>query len=229
VEAPEARSLRLGLRTLVALPGSRMAIRVRCALDQPGIRTCAATIARGSVVLARAEVSTASRTADALTVQVPVTRALRRLAKRQAGSQVTLTARATQDDRSGTWSATRTLLAAPSTSLVELSAPVFPGGGVRLRANADLKQLRAAVADASSLICTGHTAWSGNQAQDTRIGLLRARAVCAYLAAGRKLTTVPRSSGSYRPVATNATAAGRARNGRVTVTVGYWRPDPALP
>ncbi len=228
VEAPQARSLALGLRTLVALPGSRMAIRVRCALDQPGIRTCAATIAHDGVVLARGAVSTASRTAESLIIRVPVTPALRRLAARQAGNSVTLTAQATQDDRAGSWPATRTLLVAPSTSVVEAAKPLFRGSA-RLRATADLRRLRSAVADASSLICTGHTAYSGNQAQDIRVGLLRARAVCAYLAAGRRLTTVPRSSGSYRPAASNATAAGRARNARVTVTVGYWRPDPARP
>ena len=228
VEAPQARSLALGLRTLVALPGSRMAIRVRCALDQPGIRTCAATIAHDGVVLARGAVSTASRTAESLIIRVPVTPALRRLAARPAGSSVTLAARATQDDQSGSWPATRTLLVAPSTSVVEAAKPIFRGSA-RLRATADLRRLRSAVADASSLICTGHTAWSGNQAQDTRLGLLRARAVCAYLAVGRRLTTIPRSAGSYRPAATNATAAGRARNARVTVSVGYWRPDPALP
>ena len=163
VEAPQARSLALGLRTLVAVPGSRMAIRVRCALDQPGIRTCAATIAHDGVVVARGAVSTASRTAASLTIRVPVTPALRRLAARQAGSSVTLTAQATQDDRAGSWPATRTLLLAPSMSVVEAAKPLFHGGSARLRATADLRRLRSAVADASSLICTGHTAWSGNQ------------------------------------------------------------------
>ncbi len=228
VEAPEARSLALLLRTLVPVPGSRAAIRVRCALDQPGIRSCTATLAHGGIVLARGAASTASRTATSLTVRLPVTRALRRLAARSAGSAVTLTARATQDGSGGAWSATRTLLAAPSTSLTEASDAVFGANRARLRPTADLRRLRSAVADASSLICTGHTAASGDVTRDLQLGLVRARAVCAWLASGRTLSTVSRSSGSYRPVATNATAAGRARNGRVTIRVDYWRPDPAL-
>jgi outer membrane protein OmpA-like peptidoglycan-associated protein len=228
VDAPEARSLTLGLRTLVPVAGSRAAIRVRCTLDQPGIRTCEGAINVGSTVLTRAAVSTASRTAESVTVRLPVTPALRRIAARLAGNTVTLSARATQDDHAGSWSATRTLLAAPSTSITETAGPLFGASGARLRPTSDLRALRSAVADASSLICTGHTAASGRPARDLQLGLARARAVCAWLAYGRSLTVLARSSGSYRPIASNGTAAGRARNQRITIRVVYWRPDPAL-
>ena len=228
VVAPEARSLALLLRTLVPIPGSRMAIRVRCALDRPGIRTCEAVIRHGRTVLTRAAASAASHTAASVIVRLPVTAALRRVAARPPGSAVTLTASATQDAHGGTWSKTRTLLAAPSTALTVPSRSIFGRTRAHFRPTAALWRLRAAVADASSLICTGHTAATADPVRDVELGLVRARAVCAWLASGRKLTTLARSSGSYRPVASNVTIAGRARNARITIQVGYWRPDPAV-
>ena len=125
VVAPEARSLALLLRTLVPIPGGRTAIRVRCALDRPGIRTCEAVIRHGRTVLTRAAASSTSHTAASVIVRLPVTAALRRVAARPPGSAVTLTASATQDAHGGTWSKTRTLLAAPSTALTVPSRSIF--------------------------------------------------------------------------------------------------------
>ena len=72
-----------------------------------------------------------------------------------------------------------------------------------------------------TLITTGHTDSVGSDAYNQRLSVRRANAVKAYLvsqgvAADR---IVVEGKGESKPVATNKTAAGRAKNRRVEVEV----------
>lgn len=71
------------------------------------------------------------------------------------------------------------------------------------------------------VIVVGHTDSVGSDDYNMRLGLRRAEAVKAYLvSAGMAANTIKTSSsGERRPVADNKTAAGRAQNRRVEITV----------
>jgi outer membrane protein OmpA-like peptidoglycan-associated protein len=85
------------------------------------------------------------------------------------------------------------------------------------------RQLRtlAKFGKADTIRCVGHTDGSSDDESYLKgLGLERAKAVCAYLTAhGAKGARVLVSRGKARPAATNATAAGRAKNRRVQVTL----------
>lgn len=71
------------------------------------------------------------------------------------------------------------------------------------------------------VLVVGHTDSVGSDDYNMRLGLRRAEAVKAYLvSAGVSATAIKTSSqGERRPVADNKTAAGRAQNRRVEITV----------
>lgn len=85
------------------------------------------------------------------------------------------------------------------------------------------RQLRtlARFGKADTVRCVGHTDGSSDDESYLKgLGLERAKAVCAYLVAnGAKGARVIVSKGKALPAATNATAAGRAKNRRVQVTL----------
>ena len=66
--------------------------------------------------------------------------------------------------------------------------------------------------------CDGYTDNVGTPASNLKLGLARAKAVCALLKPDVKATKVV-SYGEKDPVATNGTAAGRAKNRRVVIKV----------
>ncbi|HWT95244.1 MAG TPA: OmpA family protein [Solirubrobacteraceae bacterium] len=74
---------------------------------------------------------------------------------------------------------------------------------------------------ADTIRCVGHTDGSSDDESYLKgLGLERAKAVCAYLTAhGAKGARVIVSRGKAQPAATNATAAGQAKNRRVQVTL----------
>jgi VCBS repeat-containing protein len=72
----------------------------------------------------------------------------------------------------------------------------------------------------TSVRCEGHADGTGTVRYARHIALLRARMVCAFLRThGVRARFAAVSYGSSRPVASNRTAAGRARNRRVEVVV----------
>ena len=98
------------------------------------------------------------------------------------------------------------------------SAALEPAGERFLRNLA--KRLRGV----GSLECVGFTDALGAAAYNERLGHARARTVCDFLAqmpAIRKARRTISSQGENRPRASNATAAGRALNRRVELTVRY--------
>jgi hypothetical protein len=100
--------------------------------------------------------------------------------------------------------------------VIRFGSGTRPAAGARAR----IAALRALVRSASAIRIEGHARPS---ASASRLSRRRAQAVRALLvtgaAAGTKVTVLAR--GAARPVAGNRTAAGRARDDRVVVTVTY--------
>ena len=83
-------------------------------------------------------------------------------------------------------------------------------------AERELRSLAKLAKGAASVKCTGHTERASDAGYLKRLGLRRAEAVCSFL--GSKHTSVS-SPGATKPVASNATAPGRALNRRVVVEI----------
>jgi outer membrane protein OmpA-like peptidoglycan-associated protein len=85
-----------------------------------------------------------------------------------------------------------------------------------------VRTLARDVRQAKAVTCIGHTDALNPRSVNHRLGLRRARQVCAALRRhGVRAKLVARSAGETQPRATNATRAGRERNRRVEVRVGY--------
>jgi outer membrane protein OmpA-like peptidoglycan-associated protein len=109
------------------------------------------------------------------------------------------------------------LLVVPSDGLFATDSAVISGTGKRY-----LKAISGRVRDARAITCTGHTDSQGALGYNRRLGLARAKAVCAYLVRLRvKARKTARSAGESRPRATNSTARGRALNRRVELAVRF--------
>ena len=83
-----------------------------------------------------------------------------------------------------------------------------------------LRSVAPALRGAKTVRCEGHTDSRGGRAANARLGLRRARAVCAELRRqGVHATLVAVSRRETQPRASNRTAAGRWRNRRVELRV----------
>lgn len=110
-----------------------------------------------------------------------------------------------------------TQLVVPSDGLFATDSAVISTVGKRY-----LQSVAGGLYGAKGVQCIGHTDAQGAAAYNARLGLARAKAVCAYLSRlgvkARKTTT---SAGEAKPRATNLTAAGRALNRRVELKLSY--------
>jgi outer membrane protein OmpA-like peptidoglycan-associated protein len=112
--------------------------------------------------------------------------------------------------------------ATETSSVVVPSDILFASGSAKVRAAGvkALRKLAPRLVGAVSVTCTGHTDSVGSAAANVKLGLARARAACAILVPkGSKVKVVLVSKGESQPVASNATAAGRARNRRVEIRI----------
>ena len=96
------------------------------------------------------------------------------------------------------------------------AATTLPANGT-----ASLRALRDLLAGVRRVTCTGYTDDRGAAAANLQLGLARARSVCAVLTQGTDIAGRATSKGESAPRASNRTAAGRAANRRVTVTVQF--------
>jgi outer membrane protein OmpA-like peptidoglycan-associated protein len=81
-----------------------------------------------------------------------------------------------------------------------------------------MNRIGAQLVGARSLRCDGHTDNVGSAAYNRALGLARAKAVCRVL--GRYVPHVTsKSFGESKPVASNKTTSGRARNRRVEIQI----------
>jgi chemotaxis protein MotB len=114
---------------------------------------------------------------------------------------------------------------------INISAPIlFASGRAQLEPNA--KDVLAAMGkllyklDKNDILIEGHTdavpIKSGDYATNWELSAARADAVVEYLATDFKIPNerlISAAYGEYRPVATNTTAEGRARNRRIEILV----------
>jgi len=118
------------------------------------------------------------------------------------------------------------LLAPGGAVTIRVGGLAFPTGGAEIAPQMEgaLKRLVAAVSrfPGSSLRVEGHTDDTGSREANLRLSRDRAEAVAAYLRAQLHLPESAVTATGYgpeRPIADNATAAGRARNRRIDVVV----------
>ena len=84
-----------------------------------------------------------------------------------------------------------------------------------------LTQLRTRLAGVRSITCTGYADGESSQGYNVRLGMSRAKVVCAFLTRGKSIPVRLVTMGENRPHATNATARGRALNRRTEIGLGY--------
>lgn len=109
------------------------------------------------------------------------------------------------------------LLTIPTVLPFAIDRGVVVGAARRIVADV-APQLRKA----KTVRCVGHTDSDGPAAHNERLGLRRAQAVCRTLKQmGVKAKLSSASYGEDRPRASNATAAGRVKNRRVELIIGY--------
>ncbi len=219
-EAP-ATALDLGRRLLLVRAGARR-LDVTCTLDRPVLRRCAVSLAAGGKTLGRATAD-APDGAASVTVAVPLDAATVRLARRAGGLAATLQGTADQAGGGAPLGARVSVLLLPGPVVTLASDALFRGGATTLPANGTgaLRTLRDQLTGARRVTCTGHTDDRGAAAANQRLGLARARSVCAFLTRGTSLAGRAASRGEAAPRASNRTAAGRAANRRVTVAVEF--------
>jgi outer membrane protein OmpA-like peptidoglycan-associated protein len=109
------------------------------------------------------------------------------------------------------------LIVVPTNGLFASDSNKLNGAGL-----AYLKDVARKIGKARSVACVGHTDDMGDAAYNASLGLSRAQTVCATLRKlGVRTASRASSQGEARPRATNRTAAGRALNRRVDLTVSY--------
>jgi outer membrane protein OmpA-like peptidoglycan-associated protein len=115
------------------------------------------------------------------------------------------------------------VLLLPTSTLTLPSDALFRGGATTLPRNgtASLRSLRDLLAGVRHITCTGHTDDRGPASANQRLGLARARSVCAFLTHGAAIAGRAASRGESAPRASNRSASGRAANRRVTVSFEY--------
>lgn len=216
---PESPSLRVSIaRLLVFAPGAA----ARCGLTTGRIDSCRVRLRVGKRVLASGTRSLAGG-ANSLRLRLRLTAYGRRLLDRRLGG---LRAKVVASDgkRSAT-KRTRAILAiehitTPSGSWLPNRAALTPSG------RRFLQGLRGRLIAVSGYRCEGHSASPGTASVESEdalaLSLARAELVCTAL---RRLGATGRRSvvarGGADPIAPNNTAAGRAKNRRVEVTLRH--------
>ena len=217
-----------GSQPSVHLPAVAVAARrlpVSCRLGSGLIARCTVTlVGPGGVVLGRGQAGfrTGHQPRRAV-VSVTLTGKGRLLAARPGGVRVVATATVLPAG------ASMPLVARHAVHVVAPSVDVTPGalqfqtgsaallpGGI-----AYLRRLVPQLAGARTVLASGYTDNLGTPAWNYQLGLDRAQAVCTFIEQHVRVGCTARSFGETHPVATNATAAGRAINRRVELRVTY--------
>jgi outer membrane protein OmpA-like peptidoglycan-associated protein len=196
-------------------------VLVGCRLNAGQLRSCAVTAYAGGVKVGRSTVRFAG--GELGTVPVKLNARGLRLVHRVHGVKLTYRAQA------GT-SGGKTLRAKGASRMLPLTVAAVPYDGLFASGSTKLnhygqrfvRSLANQLGGAKRVACTGYTDSIGSAAANQRLGLARARTVCAQLrTAGVRARMTVRSQGERHPRATNRTAAGRAMNRRAELLVRY--------
>lgn len=195
---------------------------VRCTARTGLLRSCRVTLLSGGRVLARGRASGSD--ARVLTVRLRLTASGRTVLVRHLGG-VRVRVTATAATSGGTRSAR-----ARTRALLAVEHVVTPPGSwtpneaaLSARGRRFLQSLRTRLIAVAAVRCDGYSAKVREESINaTRISVDRAAAVCAALrrfgVTGRRTVV---GHGDSRSIASNTTAAGRARNRRVEVTIRH--------
>jgi hypothetical protein len=201
--------------------------RARCRMRSGAIRACTVKLLRRGRVLARGRAVASGPRARALTVRVKLTRRGRALLAHHLGgvhARVKATA-ATSGGRRLARARTRAILAVehfvtPPGSWLPNQSALSPRGRHFLRSR------RARLIAVAAVRCDGYSAKVRAESPNAqRISVGRAVAACAALK-HRGVRTIVVGHGVARQIASNRTAAGRARNRRVEITITHARSAP---
>jgi hypothetical protein len=197
---------------------------VRCEMTSGSISAWAVRLLNGRRVVASGRAGASGGNAGALTVRLKLTKQGRRLLARHLGGRVTsvVAAGSTSGGARSAQARTRAILGVehfttPAGSWLPNQAAPSPSGRRFLRG------LRGKLIGVAAARCDGYTAKVAAEAPNAvRISSRRAAIVCAALKRLRiRGTTKAVGHGYSRPIASNDTRAGRARNRRVEVTITH--------
>ncbi len=208
------------LRVLGVSVLGRTGARARCVMRTGRVRSCNVRLLRGRRLVARGRAAGAPATRR--TVELRLTRYGRALLTRRLGG-VRVRARAT-----GATSAGLRHARARSRALLAVEHATTPPGAwqpdraaLTARGRRFLRRIRGRLIAVSALRCHGYTAklHAGGRGGLT-LSRRRAARTCAVLARDRgHVARKVFGHGDARPIAANRTAAGRARNRRVEITI----------
>ena len=177
------------------------------------VRAANGKVVAGGTITARVPSAT-------LTGPVPVRPAAGAAAATAGGASATATATMTLADGGSLVDRTPITLIRKTTRVALRTDVLFaPGSASLSRAGViALRKVAARISGSRQVRCEGHTDNEGDDAADQQLALGRATAVCKLIGQHvRKKVVV--SLGETRPVASNATPTGRAKNRRVEVTI----------
>jgi outer membrane protein OmpA-like peptidoglycan-associated protein len=191
-----------------------------CGITFGLVKSCSVVAKAGSKVVASGSVVPSSA---AVSVRVPLSvNATGRSLLKAGGGILPIVITATVSPATGsavTVSAPDSLVA-KKVSITLASSVLFSSGSSVLTTAAVglIRAFGVKVQGSKSAGCDGFTDNQGSAAFNLKLGLARATAVCTIL---KKYvgSTVVHSFGASKPIASNATAAGRAKNRRVTITI----------
>ncbi|NHC16396.1 fibronectin type III domain-containing protein, partial [Motilibacter deserti] len=211
-----------------AATAKKGAVQVGCVAGEGTVRSCditlVTTVKGKQVVIGRGKRTFGSADARGkVTVAVTLTAQGKQLAARPGGLQAQVVAAVTtsQDSRTTVLKAVTTVV--PPRVLVADGDLAFAYGSAELTPAGKklIASLRRELGPVKSVRCEGHTDSAGSAALNTRLGLARAKAVCAELKLGSDVKASAVSYGESRPKVSNATSPGRAANRRVEIWLGY--------
>ena len=196
---------------------------VGCKVDSGSIRTCTVDVRIDGTVVGHGTVTYAEPGVRSARVTVHLSGAARDRLQTGAGAvKATFTFRAT------TFGGPAPLVGHATAALQPTARWIMPSDGlfdtssahIAPKARRYLRSVAPALRGAKTVRCEGHTDSRGSRTSNARLGLRRARAVCAELRhLGVHAHLVAVSRGETQPRASNRTAAGRWRNRRVELRV----------
>ena len=217
---PKTSTLRVAADTTVA---GRSVLLVGCNLNAGSVRRCVVTVYHHGLRIGTGMASPTSHRQTHVIVTVWLNAAGRKLtALAEGGLPVTLRGAAYPRGFNALRSHTHTVLYPLMRYIV--NNVVFALNSARLTAAADeiVAGIAHQLSGAQQIVCEGNTDLSNSYSASYALGLRRAASVCHLLARmGVRAHSRVVSYGYNRPIASNATTAGRALNRRVVVLVSY--------